>query len=272
MSSDRGRGAFTGAVDHYAGPGAHRRSRPGSRYALVSVALLALLVAPLAIAAGEGDSIRGGERNPTHSATQALTKETEIIANTTTYGTRQSNKNPTDGGGAVYGCRAVLNREPCIRANNLNTGRAFEFQATKGTQGGFIRVGAPTPNPAATPFGTNASKRVANLNSDMVDGKHAADLVNKADLLYAVVSATGALIRGHGATSSSASGFNATVVFNRNVSTCAYQATVSGSSTAAGNGIAVQENATNVNAVDVNQQSLTTPAPGPQGFHLAVTC
>ena len=47
----------------------------------------------------------GGARNPSSNASLAYSRETQIIANNTTYGTRQSNKS-TSGGGAIYGCRA----------------------------------------------------------------------------------------------------------------------------------------------------------------------
>ena len=97
------------------------------------VALIALLVAVggTAYATGEGDPILGGERNPSNNPSQALTKETQIIANLSGYGTRQSNKS-NNGGGAIYGCRSQpggtpTGNEPCIRASNLLNGLAFEF-------------------------------------------------------------------------------------------------------------------------------------------------
>ena len=102
-------------------------TRPGGsgngRYLLASSLVLAILVAPFAIAKS-GDPLRGGKRNPTRGD---FTTETKVIAKNGTYGTRQSNKKDGDGGGAIYGCRSAPGREPCIRANNLKTGRAFEF-------------------------------------------------------------------------------------------------------------------------------------------------
>src|SRR3954462_4123617 len=66
---------------------------------------VALLVTPFAIAqtgSDNGKNLRGGARTPSETQTRNFTRETEIIANVPTYGTRQSNKSAT-GGGAIYG-------------------------------------------------------------------------------------------------------------------------------------------------------------------------
>jgi hypothetical protein len=146
------------------------------------VALIALLVAVggTAYATGEGDPILGGERNPSNNPSQALTKETQIIANLSGYGTRQSNKS-SSGGGAIYGCRSgaggtAAGNRPCIRANNLSSGSAFEF-ATTGTQGGLITTG----NANGRPFTTNATAVATGLNADRLDGKDAADFLGKTE-------------------------------------------------------------------------------------------
>lgn len=127
-----------------------------------TVALLALLATPVAIGAGEGDPIRGGVRNPSPDQSEELRSETQIIANNSTYGTRQSNKGT--GGGAIYGCRAARGAEPCVRANNLAQGRAFEFE-TDGPTAGSFTVG----DPGAQPFTTNGTGRVENLHVDRAD-------------------------------------------------------------------------------------------------------
>ena len=101
----------------------------------------------------------------------ALNTETEIIADTTTYGTRQSNKKDGDGGGAIYGCRSNPGNEPCIRANNLKGGRSFEF-VTIGKEGGRIEVGG---DKTGAPLTTNATGVATGFNADKVDGKEAAD-------------------------------------------------------------------------------------------------
>ena len=116
--------------------------RANGPWILAAALLVALMVAPFAGAFGEGNSVRGGARNPSPDARRAYTKETEIIANVNTYGTRQSNKS-NNGGGAVYGCRSAAGgtpkgNEPCVRASNLADGRAFEFNANGGTEVGAI--------------------------------------------------------------------------------------------------------------------------------------
>jgi hypothetical protein len=148
---------------------------------LVVLTALAIVGAPVAmsVATGEGSPLRGGARNPSADQSKSLTKETEIIANTSTYGTRQSNKSD-NGGGVVYGCRSkaggtAANNEPCVRANNLNTGLAFEFNATNGALGGTFTVGAG--GDTRKPFTTNATGVATGLNADRVDGASASDIV-----------------------------------------------------------------------------------------------
>src|SRR6266542_3761564 len=143
---------------------------------LASALLVALLVAPFAGAFGEGNTVKGGSRNPSADARRAYTKETEIIANVNTYGTRQSNKS-SNGGGAVYGCRSgaggtAKGNEPCLRASNLAAGRAFEFNSNSGTE-----VGQITGPATAAPFTTTAKGVATGLNADQVDGKSADEIV-----------------------------------------------------------------------------------------------
>jgi hypothetical protein len=181
----------------------HRRfaGRNTARIAVTTLALTAL-AAPIAIgqssgsgsgepqasiAAGEGDALRGGQRNPAGADNQRFTRETQIIANTAidTYGTRQSNLGA--GGGAIYGCRSVIDRAnvadpkrstPCVRVNNLNNGLAFQFRANLGPLVGYIQAGGSTaPNAAVAPFATNATAIAPGLNADRVDGKHATEIV-----------------------------------------------------------------------------------------------
>src|SRR2546423_5313302 len=122
-----------------------RRTRMSRRlWIIASAALLAVCIAPFALAAGEGRPVDGGARNPSSNQSQSYTRETQIIANNSTYGTRQSNKSD-NGGGAIYGCRSGeggsgKGNEPCVRANNLAKGHAFEF-ATAGAVGGSVTGG-----------------------------------------------------------------------------------------------------------------------------------
>jgi hypothetical protein len=155
------------AIDQYS-----RRARgkpPGRKgirtaHVVAAAAVLAVLMSPWAIAK-TGDALREGKRNP---GSGASTRETEIISTSKTYGTRQSNIRDGNGGGAIYGCRASTGREPCIRANNLKTGRAFEFE-TEGTEAGRIEASGAN----ARPFTTDATGVATGLNADRVDGIHA---------------------------------------------------------------------------------------------------
>ena len=129
---------------------------PQGPWLLGSAIALAVLVAPFAVAqtANNGTTVKGGARNPSADQRQSYTKETEIIADTSTYGTRQSNKS-SNGGGAIYGCRSGLggtekNNEPCLRANNLEDGRAFELASSgkNATEVGVITAQNPNAAPA----------------------------------------------------------------------------------------------------------------------------
>ena len=145
---------------------------------LICTLILAVGVPAVALGAGEGRSLLAGKRNPRGGD---LTRETEIISRNGTYSTRQSNLG--EGGGAIYGCRADAgNAEPCVRANNLRTGRAFEFE-TAGREAGQILV----KDTAGVPFVTNATGKVANLNADRLDDKDSADFAAKSELLFAAV-------------------------------------------------------------------------------------
>jgi hypothetical protein len=233
--------------------------RFSGRAAVVCSLILAIGVPSVAMGFGEGRNLLLGKRNPSNNPGLALTTETEIIANSATYGTRQSNKKDGDGGGAIYGCRSSLGNEPCVRAANLKGGRAFEF-ATIGAQGGYIQTGSPT----GAPFTTNATGVATGLNADRVDGKEAADFAPAADvtalagsLLAAIVTDPGAgdstlTVAGRGATAATEAGNTYTVTFNKDVSKCASTATAVGTApqllSVAPGGAATQVNVTKVGA------------------------
>jgi hypothetical protein len=148
-----------------------------TRHVVLATGILVLGVAPLGIAA-TGDTLREGVRNGT------ATKETEIISsNATGYTTRQSNKSNA-GGGAIYGCRSTAGgsaanppKNPCIRANNLSNGFAFEFNAAGGESAGTITVG--NGGDGKRPFTTNATGVATGLNADRVDGAEATQLKSR---------------------------------------------------------------------------------------------
>jgi hypothetical protein len=232
------------------------------RAAVATALILAVGVPATALGFGEGRNLLLGKRNPSKSG---LSTETQIIADNTTYGTRQSNLRDGDGGGAIYGCRSAPGHEPCIRANNLNTGRAFEF-ATRGNEGGRIETG----NPNGAPFTTNATGVATGLNADRVDGKQAADFAAATDvstlsgsLLDAQVSDTGAVsANSRGAVSATALGSVYTVKFNRDVSKCSYTASPQGGSVAQVPGVAPAAAA----------DSVTVDMGAVRAFHLQVIC
>jgi hypothetical protein len=243
--------------------------RFSGRAAVVCSLILAIGVPSVAMGFGEGRNLLLGKRNPSNNPSLALTSETEIIANSPTYGTRQSNKKDGDGGGAIYGCRSSLGNEPCVRAANLKGGRAFEF-VTIGAQGGRIETGSPT----GAPFTTNATGVATGLNADRVDGKEAADFAPAADvtalagsLLFAAVSETGTLGASRGGVSASkaASPSNVyTVKFNKDVSKCSFTASPVGSAAAEAPGVGGTPNA----ADSVNVDTGTDPG----SFHVQVIC
>ena len=259
------------------------------RTTLLLAGLAVLVAAPFALGAGEGQPADGGARNPSADTRQAYTRETEFIANTSTYGTRLSNKSD-NGGGAIYGCRSraggvAAGNEPCLRASNLSVGSAFEF-ATGGILGGLITVGRG--GDGSKPFTTNATGVATGLNADRVDGKDATDFLgatakaadsskldgreassfaNAGDLLFARVTAAGNVERGRGATGAS---YNAgdnsyTVTFNRDVGNCSYTATQSGG-TADDVQFAVSPGAAGTQVTVDETGAAGTP------FHLQVIC
>jgi hypothetical protein len=241
--------------------------RANGPWILASALLVALMVAPFAGAFGEGNNVRGGARNPSPDARRAYTKETEIIANVSTYGTRQSNKS-NNGGGAVYGCRSATGgspkgNEPCLRASNLTNGRAFEFNANGGTE-----VGAITGPATAAPFTTTAKGVATGLNADQVDGKSADEITAAAQAKFAVVTGSnGALGDKRGATASARSAAGVySVDFDADVSKCARTATLAG--TDAGQ---VTTAATDADTVAVHTFD-GAGAAADRSFHLVVTC
>jgi hypothetical protein len=227
--------------------------------AIVCALILAVGLPAVALGAGEGRSLLLGKRNPTGGE---LSRETQVIARNGTYGTRQSNLGA--GGGAIYGCRAETgNAEPCIRANNLSTGRAFEFE-TGGKEAGEILVKDAT----GVPFVTNATGKVANLNADKVDDLDSADLATKSELLFAAVADGGTLGGNRGATASVRAGDATTVTFNRDVSKCSYTATANGATPEA---LAVAS--AGATGPAANQVVVTEVAGAPAvAFHLQVIC
>jgi hypothetical protein len=257
-----------------------RRRLPGrgnGPWIVVAAVLVAVLATPFALAAGENRPVRGGARNPSPNASLSYTRETEIIANNNTYGTRQSNKS-TRGGGAIYGCRSgaggtPAGNRPCIRASNLSAGRAFEFDTNSGTEVGRIQSG----NVNAAPFTTNATGVATGLNADRVDGKDATQIRDEAvasavaQNRFAAVTVTGTLTAARGATSASTDPAGAgtyTVVFTDDLSKCAIAGTES-TTTDAG-AVSIELGADNKTVQVLTRNAAGAAADRP--FHLTVTC
>jgi hypothetical protein len=228
---------------------------------VVAALILALGIPAFAVASGEGRSLILGKRNPSGGE---LTRETEIISRNGTYSTRQSNLRDGDGGGAIYGCRSNAGKEPCVRANNLKGGQAFQFE-TAGGVAGSITVKDTTQ----APFTTNATGNVANLSADKVDGRDSTEFANAADLLWASVGGNGALVTGRGATAAIRQETPNTyiVTFNRDVTKCSYTATAVGGDNANKPGASV---ATGGNPNNVRVDFAATAGPTP--FMLQVIC
>lgn len=154
---------------------------------IVIAGVVVLIGAPFAFSATR-DPIREGVRNPGSGASAT---ETQIIARTgtDTYGTRQSNLG--DGGAAIYGCRSALDTQaigdpkrstPCIRANNLANGKAFDFQVKLSRLAGTIQIGPSltVPKPDSAPFVTNGTAVAVGLNADRVDSLNGNEIVAQA--------------------------------------------------------------------------------------------
>lgn len=242
------------------------------RHLIVATVVVALAVPTLAVASGEGQSVLGGQRNPTLSPSRTYSGETQIIARNSTYGTRQSNKGT--GGGAIYGCRAVAGSSAsCLRAVNLNQGAAFDF-VTSGVQGGRITAAG---GEKARPFTTNATGVATGLNADRVDSKSADELVAEATTAAtnaaaaanqtAQVSGTGALSKARGAVSAARDSEGVfDVTFAKDVSACLPTATLQGSG---GGEISVAQPGATVVRV-TTRDSTGTLDDG--AFSLLVTC
>jgi hypothetical protein len=235
---------------------------------VASAVVLGLLISSFALASGEGNPLLGGKRNPGANESAALSNETEIIANNATYGTRQSNKSD-NGGGAIYGCRSKAGgsekgNEPCIRANNLADGRAFEFESN-GAEVGRIT----NENVNGAPFTTNAHGVATGLNADQVDGKSADELQAQ----FAVVGADGTLGAKRGATAAARSAEGTyTVTFGSDLSACALTATQNTTTDAGSVGVSLGADKKTVNVVTRSGGGASVGQVADRAFSLTVTC
>jgi hypothetical protein len=244
---------------------------------LLATGVLAVAISPFAVAKS-GDFLREGKRNGT------TTKETQIISRvaagsgpTGGYSTRQSNLS-SSGGGAAYGCRAssASTSKPCIRASNLSTGRAFEFNVVKGSVAGVITAGSG--GDTKKPLTTNATGVATGLNADRVDGKDASAIVTDAAARnsFAQVTTGGTAAETRGVATNGVSDLPAgagtyTVVFNGDLSACALSATVIG--TTPGQVTVTPAVAADKTTTTVDVRTFDGGgAPEDHGFHLTSIC
>jgi hypothetical protein len=274
-------------------------SAPRTRSVVAATGLLVICVAPFA-SARTGGPLREGVRNGT------TTRETQVISNigstnapTGGYSTRQSNLS-TSGGGAVYGCRSKLGgsaatptpQNPCVRANNLSTGFAFEFNASDGPIVGLISAG--TGGDTKKPFVTNATGVATGLNADRVDGLDAAGIIAAArtkagldaDTLdgkdvtdlqarFAQINDAGTAAETRGVTTNgigdpSSSGVQ-NITFSGDLSKCALQATITGPTAGmitVSPTVAANKETTTVEVRTFNVAGTLTD----RAYHLSATC
>lgn len=232
-------------------PPAHkpRRRRPRlprgkARWVVVGM-LLAVVAAPAAIAAsGVGRFISDDDR----------------------YTLLSRNTRTGDGGAVAAACNSNSPNEPCLNMVNKGTGVAAAFR-TRGLTGFRLQTSGQG---TATPFDldSNATGKVEFLNADQLDG-----LDSSTFRLWAVVDSDGTLARQSGATDvdRTAAG-RYEVTFDRDVSDCAYVASIGTSTTAtpAGGETGVSQGNDPNDVFVRNRDSDGTFAD--RGFHLAVHC
>lgn len=259
------------------------------RAALLSGTALAIVAAPVALAAGgnlghlahaatlsDNTPMKGAIHNP---ASGSYLKTTGIFANFSSWDVRIQNTGT--GGAAQLGCKAGASGSACLASENSKGGLAFTF-ATTGNTGGKILL----TNANGAPFTTNAHGEATGLNANYLQGKTASEfqLANQpaananelggkpaseyavGGLLFANV-AEGKIQSTRGASAVSQSGNSFTVTFgSTNVSKCSFTASPVGAALS-GDQLGVEAAAGNASAVVVNG-----PAGFSGAFDLQVIC
>jgi hypothetical protein len=179
-------------------------SRAG-RWSLVCSIVLALGGSTFAV----GKTVRGDEAR----FTSQNARYTEVTRNT----------RDGDGGAAAMTCESNTGNEPCLSMVNKGNGFAAAFR-TRGLTGFRLQTSG---SGTATPFllDANATGKVEHLNADQLDGLDSSEVGREP---WALVDgdASPAFVRQNGATAVSRSGVgDYRVQFNRDVSSCSYQAT-----------------------------------------------
>src|SRR4051812_4643264 len=112
-----------------------RMPKGQGKYLVISSLILALLVAPLALAANGDPMVAGGRTT--------FTKITRVLGDSSTYATQQSNLRAGDGGAARYGCRSSAANEYCLLSKNTGGGGPLRFPSGNSLPGGVIDVDPP---------------------------------------------------------------------------------------------------------------------------------
>ena len=213
------------------------------------------------VASASARAARCCSASATRARHRTLTKETQIIASNSTYGTRQSNKK--DRRRRRRHLRLPLGRRPRAVHPAPTTSRAA---ARSSSRPSARRAAASRPaTRTGAPFTTNATGVATGLNADKVDGRDGSDIASPSDSLFAAVNADGTLAAGGpeatGSTRTDAAAETYTVTFNRDVSKCSYTANVTGSSADFSLGV---EGGPAANQVRVDQRDAAGGNTGPR--------
>lgn len=154
--------------------------------AAIAVAALALAATPLALAsaghrgtpkataaAGEGNPLLMGRRNPSVNVLLTLGRATQLISNADEETLRFSNKSSGKNAAALIdGCRTPADGAACQIASNLGSGPAGRWQVQPTAPAvGVFRFGADIATLVdKPPFEVNGTATVKNLSADAVDG------------------------------------------------------------------------------------------------------
>lgn len=245
------------------------------KWVLAASVVLALVIAPLAVAQTSG--LIGGKRNPRSGA---FSSETQVIASNSNWGMRYSNRAVGGGGGLLFGCRSKpggtpQRNYPCARSRNVADGLAFEF-LTGGSLVGTITAGRGGDN--TKPFTTNATGVATGLNAERVGSQTPAQLTSaavsavQATRRFARVSAGGSSIAARGVSGvSHPSTGTYTVVFQAPVNGCALTATQSATGTDVGP-VGTNLESDNRTVTVTTLELLPTPGLADRAFDISATC
>ena len=236
-------------------------SRTKPTHVLLSSVLVAMLIAPFAVAQTSGGTPR-------------------VERNDARYAFLARNTNQGDGGAGAFACQSdanpagQTNREPCLNMVNKGTGYAAAFR-TRGLTGFRLQTSG---SGEATPFllDPNATGKVSHLNADQVDGLSADQLRSRFGRITFTAPSSVAVADGaNGVTSvSRTSAGRYQVTFDRDVSKCGFQVTSNDLDAARTTAVAPLAGNNAVADVAIRSAGPTPPAGDPvdASFHIAANC